>query len=349
MLQLFLRRKIMHHFDSDCYVPRHRLIFLIVTLASHDACWAQEAASVEPEENQLSESSEAAVRNAIRKSAEDYATSFNDGNAQSIAELYSENAELIDAAGNVFLGRDSIQQEYAAFFDSHPNATISIELEEVHVLSPGVAVERGRAETKLGDGQPVAHSRYTAIHGRVGESWKMLHVVDVDAEPAEPGANLEQLSWLIGQWVDEDRDSLVEIDCYWDPGGSFLIRDFKVRVEGLLAASGTERIGWDPLRKEIRSWAFDSEGGHTEASWKSTSDGWMVDARGFRADGEPTKATYLLTPMKKDAYHVASTARFAGQLRLDDLDMTIVRNPPLPRANQDTARSLTEQTETAAE
>ena len=273
---------------------------------------------------------ESKPEHAVRRSGEQYTTAFNVGDAAAIADLYAENAELTDSSGNVFRGRESIQQEYASFFETYPEAEITLTLEEGDMLSPMVAVERGRTETKLGSGQPIIRSRYTAIHGIVGDKWKMFRVVDIVEEPSEPGANLEQLSWMIGRWVDEDRESLVEIDCYWDASGSFLIREFKLRVQGLLEASGTERIGWDPLREEIRSWVFDSKGGYIEASWKPTEDGWTVSAQGYRADGEPTKAIYVLTPMKKDAYHMASIERFAGKLRLDDLDMTIVRSPPLP-------------------
>jgi hypothetical protein len=110
--------------------------------------------------------------------------------------------------------------------------------------------------------------------------------------------------------------------------GAYLIRDFKVRVKGLLAASGTERIGWDPLRQQVRSWLFDSKGGHLEAAWVRDGDEWTVTAGGFRADGKPLQATYVVTPLKRDAYHMRSFNRFAGETQLDDLDMTVVRRPP---------------------
>lgn len=105
--------------------------------------------------------------------------------------------------------------------------------------------------------------------------------------------------------------------------GAYLIRDFKERAEGLLAASGTEWIGWDPLRQQVRNWLFDSEGGYPIGDWVRDGDTWIVGARGFRADGKPSKAAYVVTPLKSDAYRTASLHRFAGESQLDDLDMLV--------------------------
>ena len=35
----------------------------------------------------------------------------------------------------------------------------------------------------------------------------------------------------------------------------------------------TQRIGWDPAAKQIRSWEFDSEGGFGEGTWGETATG----------------------------------------------------------------------------
>jgi len=268
---------------------------------------------------------------AVRQSAERYATAYNTRNAEAIAELYAENAELVDADGNVFQGRAAIEREYSAFFEANSQVTIRIVVDDLRTVAPGIIAEDGTTETTFGDNAATIASRYTAVHARQGDTWRLVSVRDSDSQVNDPGGRLEQLAWLIGQWVDEDADSLLEIDCYWHESGAYLIRDFKVRVEGLLAASGTERIGWDPLRRQVRSWLFDSEGGYLEGDWVHDGDTWTVTARGFRADGKPSKATYVVTPLKNDAYHMASFNRFAGESQLDDLDMTVVRKPPAPR------------------
>lgn len=274
-----------------------------------------------------------AYEDLVRQSVDRYVAAFNAGDAAAIGDLYAKDAELIDSGGNVFQGRSAIKREYEAFFKSHAGVSTRIILESVRRLTPTVVLEEGRTETKFAndDEQPTIFTRYMAFHGKEDDAWRMIHVCDFEVE-LDSGARLEQLSWLIGKWVDEDRDSLLEIDCYWHETGAYLIRDFNVRVEGLLATSGTERIGWDPLRRQVRSWLFDSEGGYLEGFWVRDRDQWTVTARGFRADGQPSQAMYQFTPLKKDAYHMASFSRFGGDEALEDLDMTIVRRPPPPTA-----------------
>jgi len=122
----------------------------------------------------------------------------------------------------------------------------------------------------------------------------------------------------------------MEIDCYWHPSGAYLMRDFRITVKGLLASSGTERIGWDPLQQQVRSWLFDSQGGFLEGTWVRKGNQWTVAAHGYSADGKPTHATYVVNPLRDDAYHLAASNRTAGRDELDDFEMTIVRRPPVP-------------------
>jgi len=109
---------------------------------------------------------------AIRQSAEKYATAYNAGDAAAIAQLYAENAELVDSDGSSFQGRAAIEREYSAFFESHPEATIRIAVDNVRSLAPGIIVEDGKTETTLGDNTPPIASRYTAVHAKEGESWR---------------------------------------------------------------------------------------------------------------------------------------------------------------------------------
>ena len=37
-----------------------------------------------------------------------------------------------------------------------------------------------------------------------------------------------------------------------------------MKTGGMPVLSGTQRIGWDPLNRQFKTWIFDSEGGHAE-------------------------------------------------------------------------------------
>jgi len=266
---------------------------------------------------------------AIKKAVEDYAAAYNARDAKAIANLFAPDAELVDTSGTVFQGQEVIRQEYEAFFNAHPEASLTIDVVSVRMVGPSVAIEEGQTASVLAAGETPSLSRYVAVYSKIDDAWVLASVRDEKLQP-EPGQHLEKLDWLIGQWIEESEDSRMEIECYWDESGSYLIRDFKISIEGLLASSGTERIGWDPLNRQIRSWLFDSSGGHIEATWLPGDGDWTATARGYRADGQAISAIYKMTLLRDDAYHMAASSRRAGDESLSDFEMTIVRQPPAP-------------------
>ena len=266
---------------------------------------------------------------AIRTEVERYVAAYNAGNAIDVAKLFTENAELIDTAGTAYRGRGVIQAEYQAFFKTHPEASLIMVVDSITFVAPTVAIEEGQTESRLAPDQPPSFSKYVSVYAKQGDQWRLASVKDQEIDE-EAGAKLEDLDWLIGQWIDETSESLMKIDCYWHESGSYLIRDFEITVEGLLASRGTERIGWDPLQQKARSWLFDSEGGFLEGTWVKQGDHWTIATHGYRPDGVPTHATYSVTPLRDDAYHMGATNRTAGRKELEDFEMTIVRRPPTP-------------------
>ena len=48
------------------------------------------------------------------------------------------------------------------------------------------------------------------------------------------------------------------------------------------SSAGTRRPG------QIRSWSFDSSGGHGTGLWSPTPEGWRIESTGMLADGTPT-------------------------------------------------------------
>ncbi|QDT64182.1 YybH family protein [Calycomorphotria hydatis] len=266
---------------------------------------------------------------AIRQLVESYVEAYNSGDSEGVAKLYADNAELIDAGGTTYRGRGNIKAEYEAFFETHPEASIRINVTKLTFVAPATAIEEGQTESRLTDDAKPSKSKYIAMLVKSGDDWKIASVRDSEV-PLEGGEELEQLSWMVGQWIDEGPESLMEIDCYWHESGSYLMRDFRIKIGGLLASSGTERIGWDPIQKKIRSWLFDSAGGFLQGTWVPTETGWEIATQGFRADGEPIHATYVVTPLRDDEYHMNAMNRTAGRERLDDFEMTIVRRPPAP-------------------
>lgn len=106
--------------------------------------------------------------------------------------------------------------------------------------------------------------------------------------------------------------------------------------------SGTQRIGWDPRLKQIRSWVFDTGGGFSESLWSrednrdnngGSRDRWVIKTSGVLKDGRSATATNILTRIDNDHAKWASVDRTAGGEVLADVEeITLVRTPPQPRS-----------------
>jgi hypothetical protein len=101
----------------------------------------------------------------------------------------------------------------------------------------------------------------------------------------------------------------------------------------IVALGGTQRIGWDPLRKQFRTWVFDSEGGFAEGlvSHDDDSDQWVVQSSGVRADGQAVTGTNVFMSLNPDRIAWQTVARTVGGVSLPGFDQYIlVRKPPPP-------------------
>jgi hypothetical protein len=112
-----------------------------------------------------------------------------------------------------------------------------------------------------------------------------------------------------------------------------LIRAYEIEVKGEKPTTGTMFIGWDPQTGQIKSWLFDSNGGHGEGLWTRTGEKeWVVKANGVLRDGRPTSATQIHVVLNKDSMKTSSIDRIiGGQIAPDITDVVMVRKPPQPR------------------
>ncbi len=104
---------------------------------------------------------------------------------------------------------------------------------------------------------------------------------------------LRNVEWLLGEWIAEGEESVVEFNSQWDDNKAYLLNDFEVVQDGAVTMRGTQRIGWDPQSKTIRAWIFDSNGGFGEAVWTPGDGVWIAKAHGVTADGKSASATRI--------------------------------------------------------
>lgn len=267
---------------------------------------------------------------AIRAAVESYVAAYNRGDGKAVADHWADRAEWVSPSGQRFQGRQAIQQAMEAMFAENKEVKIEVIDPVVRLLTPEVALEEGTVRV-IQPGEVPDDAKYIAIHSKKNGQWKLESVRETSLPDAAPShLQVKQLEWLVGEWVDESPNTVVEHRCWWSEDGHFLLGRFVVQWEGGPAMKGDLRIGWDPLARQIKSWIFDSEGGFAEGMWTKVGDRWVVKSTGVRPDGSTASATNTYTPLGRDQYQFTSVDRILGGQLEPDQTVKIVRKPPRP-------------------
>jgi uncharacterized protein (TIGR02246 family) len=282
----------------------------------------------------------AADERLIREAGAAFARDYDAGDVKSLAGRFTEDAEVIDEDGRVIQGREAIAAHFASGFEANPGETIEIAIDSIRFLGPDTAKEEGRskvvpaasgAKGVRGAAGPQS-GRYTVLYVRESGRWLQASVREHFDKEVTPHERLEPLAWLVGDWVDEGSASVVLSSTRWSEDGNFLLREFTIQIRGKPALKGTQRIGWDPLTRQIKSWVFDSEGGHGEAYWAHDHNRWVVRASGVHPDGRTASATYVYSVISNDLVRWKSIDRTSGdQIEPEVSEFVMVRKPPRPR------------------
>lgn len=273
-----------------------------------------------------------AETDAIRQTGETFARAYDKGDASAVAAHFTTDAEYIDEQGNVFLGRQAIEKSLTVFFAENPGTRLEVTIDTIRLISSGVAIEDGTTTVMRPAGNSSNDSRYTAVH--VKENGKWLTASCREHAPKSRrmhAAQLQQLEWLLGDWVDEHDDAVVTFSCRSVDNGNFLLRQFTVKIAGQEAMSGTQRIGWDPVSGKLRAWIFDSLGGYGEGVWHRDGDSWILRMTGVTADGQTSSGTSIYNFVNDHTMNWQSVDHEVGGVQLPDSELvTIVRTPPAP-------------------
>jgi uncharacterized protein (TIGR02246 family) len=269
---------------------------------------------------------------AIRSSVDAFVGAFAKGDAKAIAALFTEKGEAIGVGGEAIRGRGDLEAHYAARFESSPGDKLEASIDLIHFLTPELARQDGRTKLIPADGGPPTTAHYAATLVKTGGRWLFASIRELEDPTITPHERLRELEWLVGEWVEESGDALIDTKFAWSEDGNFLLRDFQVKVQGKTDHKGTQRIGWDPLTKQVRSWAFDSKGGFGEGHWSRRGEQWVIKSTGVRSDASTTSATQTLARLGKDRLLWTSTNRTLGGETLDEAhELLMVRKPPQPK------------------
>lgn len=275
----------------------------------------------------------AADEQAIRDGAAAFVKAYNEHDAQAIAQLFALRAEFTDEDGNLIRGREAIAQDFAEFFKQYPQCQIEVRVDSVRLLTPNIAIEEGTVHGRPVPDEPQNISSYVAVHVKVEGQWLIGSVSDFEAQPQAltPHEHLLELEWMVGDWLDENPEGVVKTRCRWDASGNYLLHEVEVHIAGVAQASGSLRIGWDPLAKQIKSWGFEAGGGYSEGLWSNIDDEWMVKVKGVTDAGEVLTATHVFRFIDAATMTWRSYDRVVGgEVQPDVPEYIIKRHPPEP-------------------
>lgn len=264
---------------------------------------------------------------------------FNAGDAKAVSALFTPDAVIIDEDGNATQGRAEIEATFAGGFEQDPGATLAIQVGTIRFVGSDTAIEEGTSLLTPGKeaaalGATSSTSRYTAVYSKQADgTWLQASVNEVALpRPINPAEQLAPLDWLVGDWVDESPAAIISTHCEWAPGKTAITRTFTAKVRGGTGQSGSQRIAWDPIRKQVRSWMFDTDGGFSEGFWVRDGERWIIHSTGFTAEGVSIASTQILSPESKDRMRWESIDRSVDGERIPDFaPVLLVRQPPQPK------------------
>jgi uncharacterized protein (TIGR02246 family) len=262
-----------------------------------------------------------------------FVKAYNAEDVQTLSDLFTPDAAVIDSAGQATRGRAQVTAMYAASFQDVEGLKLESAADAVRFLTPDVAEVEGQFLLSGGGaGDARQNGTFAALVVRRDGRWRLAEIRDYPAPPEDITSydHLKELEWMVGDWVDESGNAKVHSSIRWAVNESFLIRTYRAEVSGERAMDGTMFIGWDPQTGQIKSWVFDSEGGHGEGLWTRVAENrWVVKAHGVTRDGRPNSATQIHTVVSKDSVNTSSIDRIiGGEIAPDVTDVLMVRQPP---------------------
>lgn len=268
---------------------------------------------------------------AIREVVDAFANAYNAHDAKAIAALFIADGTLADESGQVTKGRKAIEKVFAETFEEYPKTRIENVIESIRFADAAKATERGMTTITHDKDTPAEKNRYRVVHVKQKGKWLMASAADLPEDAWIGEDELGQLAGFIGEWVDESDDELVLTNYQWTDNGRFILGTFTIQIEGQPVVTGTHRIGWNPLKKTLHSWVFDSEGYFAEGDWSRDGEKWIVKLTGVTGDGKPSATTETFALVGKHRMAMQSVDRVLGEEKLPDGEkFLVVRRPPTP-------------------
>jgi uncharacterized protein (TIGR02246 family) len=270
---------------------------------------------------------------AIREAAAAYQQALERGDGAAVATLWTADGDIVDELGRVTKGRETAAGTVPAG-DAAARPVVRISETSLRFLTPDVAIEDGTVEVTPPGGAAPVKGRFTAAWVRQGAAWRIAGLRESRLAADAGGSRLADLEWMVGDWTVTDNATAegaagpaMEVSVRWNATRTFLLRDMKISKDGSPATHITQRIGWDPLARQVRSWMFSADGSLGEGVWTRDGDAWIARTTSVLPDGTQMSALNIYVYDGRDRCTWRSFHTHVGGEHLPPVNMTMVRKP----------------------
>lgn len=303
----------------------------------------------------------------IRAAIGTYKDAVERGDGTALAALWMPNGDIIDDEGRVLNGRDAVGEITTTDTDS-ARSDIHIEETSLRLLTADVAIEDGTVTVTPPRATAPLKGWFSATWVRHDGAWKLAGLRESRISASHENSRLADLDWMVGDWTvvedHPDREPAagglpltpsgrppIEVSVRWNATHTFLLRDMKISDasaaapsaddagDGLPAMHITQRIGWDPLSRQIVSWSFGSDGSHGEATWTRDEDTWIARTMAVLPDGTQTTSLNIYAYDGASRCSWRSVPTHVGGEHAPHVSMTMIRKPPTTGAPQASPQS----------
>ncbi len=223
--------------------------------------------------------------------------------ADDASSLFSDDISFIDQSGEETRGRAALRERFDQLSKQTTASAIGIHPQNITFPANDVALVVGEVSRKH-ENQNLPASRFSMVLAKKNNVWQINQMTETTMQTVETANRLQELNWLIGEWSAEKPDATAHMIVEWAPSRKFITSKCTIGRTGAQPQVDTQVIGWDPQRKTIISWHFDSNGGFGSGTWSKqpNENKWAADVAGVGADGSNTMASNVFTIKTPDEF-----------------------------------------------
>jgi len=244
----------------------------------------------------------AADRAAIASRATAYVEAFHKGDADALAAFWTPEGDYIHLSGRVIKGRAALAAEFKQLFAEAKGLKLRVDIQSLRFPTADTAVEDG-VTSVMSDESPVpSRARYTNYLIKIDGKWMIESVRELPYQEPNNYEYLRSLEWIVGEWVEDTTSPHASRALFdWSADQNYILCLRAVSVKDIMLDNGSQRIGWDPANKVIRSWSFEADGGFGHGVWQRSGDNtWTVKNAATLRSGSTLTSTNTITRVDID-------------------------------------------------